>query len=528
MTQKVGGVEFDVTVDSSGTATASTKIATDLDKVESSFMQVDAAADRAGDAMVKSGSKGSKATSQLSRNVGMGAVQFGQLAGQIQGGQSALLAFSQQGADIGMLFGPAGMVVGGVLSVASAIAGSFIPSLLEGGDAAETLAEQLRELQKENKLTANQVAFLEQEDRKANEAKQERIATIKEEIAELKEATSAGGSYTSVVAGAAAVNKDLASAIGDLLPTYREQRDELLQLQAELDKLEGKTGEGFTEAQQEANKKAIIAYQNRLAAIEMSVNRENEITTNAIQKRIAIEDGFLSEQEAQIKESMNNRIANEEAAYLNSLMMFKEQRMAILEEEALSGEQRQALLNELNLQQQYSELNHQNKLTEIEKQAADARMKLAEQEKQAKLSALSSTFSNLSSLMNTESRKLFEIGKAASVAGAIVDGYAAVSKTMASVPYPFNIPLAAAQAVASAAQVKGILSTSFGDRNAGQVFAGGQVATPVTQNQGAQTQQRNVSIALTGSNFSGSDIRALIGQINEELGDGATIGVTGG
>ena len=98
---------------------------------------------------------------------------------------------------------------------------------------------------------------------------------------------------------------------------------------------------------------------------------------------------------------------------------------------------------------------------------------------------------------------------------------------MASVPYPLNIPLAAAQAVASAAQVKGIMSTKFGSAGSGQSFQGGQVVNNVGSQQ-QQPQQRNVSIALTGSSFTGGDIRTLIGQINEELGDGVTLNTTGG
>jgi hypothetical protein len=182
---------------------------------------------------------------------------------------------------------------------------------------------------------------------------------------------------------------------------------------------------------------------------------------------------------------------------------------------------------EKNLQQQ-----HYDELVGIAKDAADKEAEIERRKKQVKMQALSSTFSSLSSLMNTESKKLFAIGKAAAVANAVVDGYAAVQKTMASVPYPFNIPLAAAQAVASAAQVKGIMSTKFGSAGTGQSFQGGQVVNNTSSVAGGQSsapsEQRNISIALTGSGFSGGDIRGLISAINEELGDGVTLSATGG
>ena len=184
---------------------------------------------------------------------------------------------------------------------------------------------------------------------------------------------------------------------------------------------------------------------------------------------------------------------------------------------------------EKNLQQQ-----HYSDLVEIAKDAADKEAEIERRKKQVKMQALSSTFSALSSLMNTESKKLFAIGKAAAVANAVVDGYAAVSKTMASVPYPFNIPLAAAQAVASAAQVKGIMSTKFGSAGAGQSFQGGQVVNNTSSVGGrggsnAPSEQRNISIAVTGGYGSMEDMaRAMVPALNEALGDGYNFKVNGG
>jgi len=165
----------------------------------------------------------------------------------------------------------------------------------------------------------------------------------------------------------------------------------------------------------------------------------------------------------------------------------------------------------------------EEELTRIERDAAKEREEIAEAEKQAKLGYVSDTFSNLSSLMNTGSRKLFKIGKAAAKASAIVDGYAAVSKTMASVPYPFNIPLAAAQAVASAVQVRNINQSQFGGGGGGASSFSGGLPAIRTQEQAQPAPSRNVSINLQGSNFSAEQVRTLIGQINEQIGDGVPV-----
>lgn len=201
---------------------------------------------------------------------------------------------------------------------------------------------------------------------------------------------------------------------------------------------------------------------------------------------------------------------------------FDSKRALILEHEALllsdktlSDAQRVALEDQTN-----------SALLDIERDAAAKRARIAEIEKQGKMNAVSSTFSALSSLMNTESKKLFEIGKAASIAGAIVDGYAAVSKTMASVPYPFNVPLAAAQAVASAVQVQNIAKQKVGGAktmNAASSFSGGQPAVN-TQSSGGN---RNISIAGidASSLITGGQ---LIDALNEALGDGYSVNFGGG
>lgn len=126
---------------------------------------------------------------------------------------------------------------------------------------------------------------------------------------------------------------------------------------------------------------------------------------------------------------------------------------------------------------------------------------------------------NMANLMNAGSRKLFAIGKAAALGNAIVEGYAAISKTMAATPYPWNIPLAAAQAAASFANVKSILSTSYGQKSAGVTYSGGQATVPTTQ-----TQVASINIVGSeGASFSGDQIRGLIGQINEAVGDGVQL-----
>jgi len=166
---------------------------------------------------------------------------------------------------------------------------------------------------------------------------------------------------------------------------------------------------------------------------------------------------------------------------------------------------------------------------EINKKETDRKKKEEENKKQTTLGNASATFGALSTLMNTESRKLFEIGKAAAIGQAIVDGYAAVSKTMSSVPYPLNIPLAVAQGAASAVQIQGIAKQKFGGAGGGSnTFSGGLPATRTTGGgAGGGGQDRNISIAGIDANslISGGQ---LVDTLNQALGDGYTVNFAGG
>ena len=198
---------------------------------------------------------------------------------------------------------------------------------------------------------------------------------------------------------------------------------------------------------------------------------------------------------------------------------FEAKRELILEHEAiLLGDKTLSDEQLIALEQKTSDT-----LLAIEADKAKKEEELAEIEKQGKISAVRQTFGALSSLMNTESKKLFEIGKAAAIAGAIVDGYAAVSKTMASVPYPFNIPLAAAQAVASAVQVQNIAKQKVGGAKSMGAATSFQGGTPsVNTNNGGGNQDRNITIAGIDSSslITGGQ---LVDTLNKALGDGYTV-----
>jgi hypothetical protein len=186
------------------------------------------------------------------------------------------------------------------------------------------------------------------------------------------------------------------------------------------------------------------------------------------------------------------------------------------------------LANEELTQQQRNAIVQQGQdlRTGIDEDAARARQNIADMENKAKINAVSQMFSNISSLMNTESKKMFEIGKAAAVAGAIVDGYAAITgayKFGAKIGGPvMGGAFAAAAAVQTAVQIQNIAKQKIGGAQtmgASGSFSGG---TPVTNTQPQSQAGTNVNV----SGINASDMftgQQMLDTIRAVVGDGADV-----
>ena len=96
---------------------------------------------------------------------------------QVQGGQSALVAFSQQGSQLAGAFGPGGAVLGAVIALGSVLAGTLITALNGGKSAMEALADAAEAMDKVITVSQNGVAAL--SDKYAN------LARVNAEVATL-------------------------------------------------------------------------------------------------------------------------------------------------------------------------------------------------------------------------------------------------------------------------------------------------------------------------------------------------------
>ena len=124
--------------------------------------------------------------------------------------------------------------------------------------------------------------------------------------------------------------------------------------------------------------------------------------------------------------------------------------------------------------------------------------------------------------MNTQSRKLFEIGKAGALAQAVISGLSAIQQTWENNGgFPYAIPAAAAMTAKHLANVAAISRTQYGSAGVGQSYAGGQVATNTTPAQQQQPQTTMVDLRVTGNG-------GIIDMLNFEIENGGQIINAGG
>lgn len=79
---------------------------------------------------------------------------------QVQGGQNALVAFSQQGSQLAGAFGPGGAVVGAIIALGSVLAGVLITSLNGGKNAMDALKDAAEAMDKVITISSQGVAAL--------------------------------------------------------------------------------------------------------------------------------------------------------------------------------------------------------------------------------------------------------------------------------------------------------------------------------------------------------------------------------
>lgn len=255
------------------------------------------------------------------------------------------------------------------------------------------------------------------------------------------------------------------------------------------------------QAQWDAELDAFITAESEKAAAKDAADRE----------RFAADIARIQQQYATEGQLLADKLAQEQATIA-----------AAREAGAISQEQYDAMmLNAL--------VAHEAEMTAAEQKAAQERAAIAEAEQRARMGSTKTLLGTLSTMMNTESRKMFEAGKAAalsmgaiSAVESIIDSYKFGAKIGGPV---LGASFAAAAAVAQYNQLNNIRRQQFGGGGGSAAAASSNTGainaanTPVNTGASAAPAQRT-NVTLVGDTFGRE---AVIGLLQEAFKDGFTL-----
>ena len=217
------------------------------------------------------------------------------------------------------------------------------------------------------------------------------------------------------------VSIDLFQDTGSNISAFFKEKDG--EVRASLDSAISKLDElAMKELPSEGIEKWLAAVRESANEAAIAVAAATTGTTTTGGESSPVTGGLTGEQEKALKDKLEAiRQSN-----LSEIEILKEK--FALEAETLAMAYENKLLNEEAFKQQMNGITqkYKDEETAIIKKGDDQQLAWAEMTARQKQSIMKSQFSSLSSLMNTESKKLFEIGKAAALSNAFISAYESV------------------------------------------------------------------------------------------------------
>ena len=168
-------------------------------------------------------------------------------------------------------------------------------------------------------------------------------------------------------------------------------------------------------------------------------------------------------------------------------------------------QRRMEIINKAHADEYINDVRQKQLLLSVAKKYEDDLEKLEREKRGQKLGATKTLFDGIAAIASLGGKKLFKIQKIAGIASAIIDTYTAINKTMASVPYPFNLVAAAGVAAKGFANVAAIKSQTYG--GGGSSSSGGFSGASSSGISEPQTIATNYSQApVINITFNGSSI----------------------
>lgn len=157
MATTVGEIEIIIKAETDALIKANKQVERITDNMESGFKKADSSADKLNTTVTKTASA---VSGGLKSGMQQAGYQIQDFIVQVQGGQSALVAFSQQGSQLAGAFGPGGAVVGAVIALGSVLVGALSSALGSTKDEMEQLKTAAETLNKVVVINSQGVAAL--------------------------------------------------------------------------------------------------------------------------------------------------------------------------------------------------------------------------------------------------------------------------------------------------------------------------------------------------------------------------------
>ena len=163
MAEEVGGIVYEVGMDVSGLTTGGQKVNKVLQEIEKSIDESIAVINKLDTGLKNTAStaeKSGRSFSSLNNAMRQGGYQIQDFVVQVQSGQSALVALSQQGSQLLSVFGSGGAVAGALLTIGTVIVGSLIAGMDNAAVSTKALTAAQQRLADIFQLSANGVVVL--------------------------------------------------------------------------------------------------------------------------------------------------------------------------------------------------------------------------------------------------------------------------------------------------------------------------------------------------------------------------------
>lgn len=527
MAENAGSIEYDVIADTSGLLKAESSVDKSTQNIANDFTKIDKAAKKTGLEVTKSSKAVKGAMAGVGRGAGQAGIQFQQFIGQIQGGQSAMLALSQQSADLGFVLGMP--LAGAVVGIAASLGGILLPELFKTTGEMRALTELLPQLTSEfNKLSETQQSVarnvltekIKEQAKEANGLRKQ-INEVQSTLVTVSNASRGNFLFDLFGDSPEKLQKELTQLKGSLAATDLEIK-KTIKARDELGNNKELT-EGISsittslESQiialrdgEEASFRYSVAQQLNLKSGEQipeNINKQIE----ALFKLTQAKDAAAKADAARDKAAREAERAEQSQKRAEELAGSKAESFAggIIDRGMTDAERLQADMDKLTSLREQNLINtqlYEEAKTSIEQTQAAERERIKAEEAKAEeqraqliLASSGELFGGIAELLKSSGdeqsnayKAMFAISKGFAIAQAGINLHTAISQASV-LPFPANIPAMTAAAASGASLVSAISSASYaggrqfgGSVNANSMYRVGEAGPEIFQTKSGQ------------------------------------------